>query len=198
MPNNITYVNYSTFKEIAKLLLKTKTEFPETYIRKSDTEYPCPTCDYIGHSKSRLTLHRKNSRTCINQFIAELNALHICPGENCDAILKTQRDLEKHLAYHCQNNETPFTSHQDSGEIDRRTFHGFGIPKKQIKAFKEKAQYNIEDERWKCLICDFSANKFNWCRVFGHIASKHRETEKIDDSDYLRIQPEKEKYQTMQ
>ena len=33
MPNSATYINYPTFKEIAKLLLKRETDFPETYIR---------------------------------------------------------------------------------------------------------------------------------------------------------------------
>ena len=36
---------------------------------------------------------------------------------------------------------------------------------------------------------DYQANKSNWRKVFGHIASKHRDQDKIDDSDYLRIRP---------
>ena len=47
--------------------------------------------------------------------------------------------------------------------------------------------------KWKCTLCDFSANEYNWLRVFGHITKAHKETEKFDDKEYLKEKPPKEK-----
>ena len=148
MPQKLHRMNYNTFKEMAKLTLQTTAEIPEG---PNNTEtYICPTCGTEKASKSRLTLHRKSNSTCNKVYIREMNAYHICPNDNCDSILQTKNDLAKHLLYHCGNNEAPFTDLQEAGKMDRRTYHGFGIPKKDLVTFKEKALYGERNEKWKC------------------------------------------------
>ena len=121
-----------------------------------------------------------------------MNAYHICPNDDCAKILKTEKDLVKHMNFHCGNEESPFKDENDNekkGIINRKAISGFGIPAKDLEMLKNKAEFSRDEMKWKCALCDFSADEYNWLRVFGHIGKTRKETEKFDDKEYLKEKP---------
>ena len=172
--NNISIYKYNDFKELAKLTLKFRTYYSEKQERKTDNDFICPTCGKIEHSKARLTIHRKNSNQCMNDYWEEMKAWKICENVGCGKLFKTYNDVEKHMKYHCGNDEpNPYDDNGNEGEIDRRTRYGAGIPKEDLYMFNGKIMYDHIRKKWCCLMCNFERCRYGWYQVFGHIASKH-------------------------
>ena len=96
----------------------------------------------IEHSKARLTIRRKNSNQCINDYWGEMKACEICVNVECGKLFKTYKDVERHTKYHCGNDEpNPYDNNGNEGEIDRRTRYGAGVPKEDLYMFNGKITY---------------------------------------------------------
>eukprot|EP00397_Hematodinium_sp_SG-2012_P068151 GEMP01109070.1.p2 GENE.GEMP01109070.1~~GEMP01109070.1.p2 ORF type:complete len:103 (+),score=7.97 GEMP01109070.1:97-405(+) len=76
-------------------------------------------------------------------------------------------------------------SRQNQGEINRRTLKCFGVPVSDLLIAKKKAKFVRNEMKWKCTLCDYEEDEYNWLRVFGHIARKHK-NEKFNDKEFLK------------
>ena len=96
---------YNEFKELAKLILTFSTYYSEKHERVDNYEFICPTCGKRTNSKAQLTIHRKNTQTCVEEYWREMKEWKLCENEGCGMLFKTYKDVEKHMNYHCNNNE---------------------------------------------------------------------------------------------
>ena len=76
------------------------------------------------------------------KYWEETKAWKICENEGCGKLLPTYDDMQKHMFYHCKNNDgDPFINKSNEGKIDRRTMRGFGLPSEDMFMFKGKVMY---------------------------------------------------------
>ena len=126
------------------------------------------------------------------KYWEETKAWKICENEGCGKLLPTYDDMQKHMFYHCKNNDgDPFINKSNEGKIDRRTMRGFGLPSEDMFMFKGKVMYG-KIRKWICLVCHFERNKYGWHQVFGHVASEHGYQSRIKNNRWNI--PEDEQY----
>ena len=166
-------IAYHSFKELAKLVLRYQTYYPEKYIPKHDKPNICPTCGIRCNGKSQLTKHRKNTETCKEAYWNDINQMKKCTNQNCDRTFLTEKDLEYHMRYHCGNELNPFRNYTQEWHIDRRTLYGYGIHPEDIRLFHDKIFFDRLSMTWNCLECGYQRDKYEWRQVYGHVRSTH-------------------------
>ena len=105
--------------------------------------------------------------------------MKLCPNDGCGCLFITNDDLEKHMRYHCGNEENPFQNQGENGEIKRNTLYGFGIPKEDLQKFHGKIFFNRTEMTWNCTICDYKRDVYQWHQVYGHVKSQHCYTSRV-------------------
>ena len=98
-------MGYARFKEQSQLVPRYQTYYPE--IRQSQKNNPlCPTFQQERHGK---TQHKawKTPEQRQKQYRDELQAMRLRPNSNCHQLHDADGDLDRHLRYHCGNNENP-------------------------------------------------------------------------------------------
>ena len=107
----------------------------ETGNANTRTEYPPPTCPYVGQKAHRLNKHRQRKTRRLPLWKQEHNKLWKCPEQKCQQIYHTRKELSKHQMYQCKYNK-----HQ--GNIIRNNAHKHDR--------RRSPQENIPDEtQWK-------------------------------------------------
>jgi len=81
--------------------------------------------------------------------------------------------LEHHLRYHCKNPENPSDGITRNGHIDRRTLHGYGIHPGDIQLFRNKILFDRHTMTWKCMVCNYQRDTYEWKHVYGHVMATH-------------------------
>ena len=66
-----------------------------------------------------------------------------------------------------------FTEKIDENKSNRESNINFGLPNKTMAYNNGKVIYDIDNEKWKCTICNFARDKFNRKQVMNHVNSKH-------------------------
>ena len=77
------------------------------------------------------------------------------------------------MRYHCGDEPNPFQNHTQDVHIDRRTLHGYGIPKEDIRLFQNKIYFDKIEQTWNCVECGYKKDKYGWRQVYGHVRACH-------------------------
>ena len=113
------------------------------------------------------------------EYYRELEQMKICTNPGFGLIFFTHQGREKQENFHCGNEISMYQNNCDQGIIDRRTPYGFGIPKQDMKLFNQTAIFGKQQQRWKCLLCNYKRDRCQWYQVFGHIAATHGHTSRV-------------------
>ena len=90
-----------TYKGLTKLELTYMTYYEETQVIQKSHNHHCPTCQNSFNSLTRVTIHRKNTKSCISDYCDTKITLGACNNRNCCALLANMNELVKHKSYHC-------------------------------------------------------------------------------------------------
>ena len=131
-------IRYRDIKSIAKLILNYETYY-ETR-KKNNATTTCKTCKKYSAVKPD-SQFIENTANCIIDYWNDRNAKHKCDMKGCDEYFKNEKELAKHKTYHCGNGPNPYNS-KNPEIIDRRTYHGAGIPK--TDQYDDKIRYESQ------------------------------------------------------
>ena len=78
--------------------------------------------------------------------------------------------------YHFGNEPDPYQNNKNPDVIDRRTYHGDGIPKTDIYIYNDKIRYNSQKTTWGCQNWDYKVRKHRKTQIIGRTASAQGHT----------------------
>ena len=180
----LSQIPYPAYKELTNFELAYMTYYEVTQVIQKNHNRHCPTCQNTFNSLTRLTIHRKNTKTCTNDDWVTKITMETCGNRNCGALLANTTELEKHKSYRCGISNPYLIKHEAlkqriAGGINRRTIAGWGIPKNDITTWNGKIRYSEKENNWKCTICGYTVGPWGRTRIAGHVASTHGYTARL-------------------
>ena len=109
----------------------------------------CETCKNEFIIETRL-IHRKNTAYCSIYYWIDQNKQQQYDMYGCNGRFKNGKELIKHKMYHCGNKPSPYHNNKNPIVIDRRTYHGAGIPKTDQYIYCNKIRRNSQQTKWEC------------------------------------------------
>jgi len=87
----------------------------------------CPTCTKNFAKIGNLNNHRSRDPRCRTRWLREKNAIQFCNNDNCEEFFKNNKELNKHIKYHCTHQHKEHRT-ITNGIYDRRKLNNAGDP----------------------------------------------------------------------
>ena len=86
--------------------------------------------------------------------------MQFCNNDNCEEFFKNNKELNKHIKYHCTHQHKEHRT-ITNGIYDRRKLNNAGDPNEDELLHGGGVHYSATDKIWKCTGCNFTAGNYN-------------------------------------
>ena len=90
--------------------------------------------------------------------------------------LQKRKELPKRKYTTVEMNQTITKNNKNPDIIDRRTYHGDGVPKTDLYIYNNEIRYCNQQTTWGCQNCDYKVRKRRRTKISGHVASARGHT----------------------